>query len=96
MSDPLPQVRVGAQAASQVDVCVRVRSLQTEQLRRGEAIWLKNPRNYHFSAIMPRGYSPPALDVSSLQIDTWAAASAYNAQRVAAQEAATAMMAMVG
>ena len=24
MSDPLPQVRVGAQAASQVDVCVRV------------------------------------------------------------------------
>ena len=55
------------------------------QLRNRHAIWLKNPSNFHFSAIMPRGYSSPVLDVSSLQIDTWAAASAYNAQLAAAQ-----------
>jgi len=34
-----------------------------------------------FSAIMPRGYSPLALDVSRLQIDTLVAAGTYNAQK---------------
>ena len=48
-----------------------------------------------FSAIMPRGYSPLALDVSRLQIDTLVAAGTYNAQ-VAAQAAAVAMMGLVG
>ena len=51
------------------------------QLRYGAAIWLRNPSNYHFSAIMPRGYSPLALDVSRLQIDTLVAAGTYNAQK---------------
>ena len=47
---------------------------------------------------MPRGYSPPVLDVSSLQIDTLAAANAYNAQLAAAQLAAAqdAAAAMIG
>tara|TARA_B110001450_G_C17212266_1_gene315867 strand:- start:54 stop:194 length:141 start_codon:yes stop_codon:yes gene_type:complete len=44
---------------------------------------------------MPRGYSPLALDVSRLQIDTLVAAGTYNAQ-VAAQAAAVAMMGLVG
>ena len=51
------------------------------QLRYGAAIWLRNPSNYHFSAIMPRGYSPPTLDVSRLQIDTLVAAGAYRTTR---------------
>ena len=32
-------------------------------------------------SFMPRGYSPLALDVSRLQIDTLVAAGTYNAQK---------------
>ena len=52
---------------------------------------------------MPRGYSPPTLDVSRLQIDTLVAAGAYNAgaynallaTQVATQAAAAAMLGLV-